>query len=178
MKKFQLTRFRKDQKMSQKDLAKALCITQGFLSSIENGRSPLPQGKLDMLVELFDVKNINDYMVDDGELTDVAENESAPIPTTQQLSQSQVMNSVLKWNSDEVMKKLITVVEDTIKDAVVKKQDDKRSEYAEATKRADHLASELDKARAENFKLSKRELAYQKLLMKHGIDFSEIEKEN
>ena len=56
--------------MSQSELASQLQMTQSFLSAIENGRSPLPIEKEDKLCEIFNLHNLNGYVVDKKNNTD------------------------------------------------------------------------------------------------------------
>lgn len=64
MPRFDITRLRKENGMSQSELANRLQITQSFLSAIENGKSPLPIEKEEMLIGIFGLSNLNDYILD------------------------------------------------------------------------------------------------------------------
>ena len=64
MPRFDVSRLRKENGMSQNELANLLQMTQSFLSAIENGKSPLPVEKEDRLCEIFGLQNLNDYIVD------------------------------------------------------------------------------------------------------------------
>lgn len=61
MSRIDIARLRKDNGMSQGELASQLQITQSFLSAIENGKSPLPLEKESKLCEIFGLSNLNDY---------------------------------------------------------------------------------------------------------------------
>lgn len=61
---FDISRLRKENGMSQNELARHLQMTQSFLSAIENGKSPLPIEKEDKLCEIFGLKNLSEYVVD------------------------------------------------------------------------------------------------------------------
>ena len=65
MSRIDIARLRKSNGMSQSELARELQINQSFLSAIENGRSPLPLEKEDMLMNIFGLDSLDDYMVDD-----------------------------------------------------------------------------------------------------------------
>lgn len=67
MAQYDLKRLRKEKGITQQGLAKALNITQGYLSSIESGRNTFPDDKVDELQALFQDIRLEDY-----------ENEGAP----------------------------------------------------------------------------------------------------
>ena len=64
MARYAISRLRKENGMSQSELANLLQMTQSFLSAIENGKSPLPIEKEEKLCEIFHLNNLNDYMLD------------------------------------------------------------------------------------------------------------------
>lgn len=64
MPRIDIARLRKDNGMSQSDLAQMLQITQSFLSAIENGKSPLPPEKEARIAEIFGLKNLDNYMIE------------------------------------------------------------------------------------------------------------------
>lgn len=64
MPRFDISRLRKENSMSQNELANLLQMTQSFLSAIENGRSPLPIEKEEKLCEIFKLQNLKDYIID------------------------------------------------------------------------------------------------------------------
>ena len=67
MAKYDLAKFRRDHGLTQKQLAEALNVTQGFLSSVENGRTPFPEERKKDFelkfpeVDLEDYRSIDDY---------------------------------------------------------------------------------------------------------------------
>lgn len=63
MSRFDIARLRKENGMSQGELASLLQMTQSFLSAIENGKSPLPIDKEERLCEIFHLKNLTDYSI-------------------------------------------------------------------------------------------------------------------
>lgn len=64
MPRYDISRLRKEKCMSQSELANYLQMTQSFLSAIENGKSPLPIEKEEKLCEVFQLKDLNDYIID------------------------------------------------------------------------------------------------------------------
>lgn len=76
MPKYDISRLRKENGMSQSELANLLQMTQSFLSAIENGKSPLPVEKEERLCEIFGLHDLNDYILDKrGETTESKLNE-------------------------------------------------------------------------------------------------------
>lgn len=70
MPRFDISRLRKENGMSQSELANLLQMTQSFLSAIENGKSPLPIEKEEKLCEIFGLPHLNDYILDKKNVTD------------------------------------------------------------------------------------------------------------
>lgn len=64
MPRFDISRLRKENGMSQSELANLLQITQSFLSAIENGKSPLPIEKEEKLREVFGLSDLKEYIID------------------------------------------------------------------------------------------------------------------
>lgn len=62
---FDLKRFRKERKLSQTVLADALGVGQSFISQIESGKDPMPDAFIKKLADIYNVKNISDYIVDE-----------------------------------------------------------------------------------------------------------------
>lgn len=63
MSRFDIARLRKENGMSQRELANQLQMTQSFLSAIENGKSPLPIEKEERLCEIFKLKDLSPFMI-------------------------------------------------------------------------------------------------------------------
>lgn len=62
---FDLKRFRKERKLKQTGLADALGVGQSFISQIESGKDPIPDALIKKLADIYNVKNISDYIVDE-----------------------------------------------------------------------------------------------------------------
>lgn len=69
MARYDLARFRREHCLTQKQLAEALSVTQGFLSSVENGRTPFPEERRKDFEKAFPNLNLDDYR----SIDDVAE---------------------------------------------------------------------------------------------------------
>lgn len=70
MPRYDISRLRKENGMSQSELASLLQMTQSFLSAIENGKSPLPVEKEDKLCEIFGVSDLSPFILDKKNDTD------------------------------------------------------------------------------------------------------------
>lgn len=81
MPRYDISRLRKENGMSQSELANLLQITQSFLSAIENGKSPLPMEKEEKVCEVFGIDNLNKYVienrfeVEDKKLTEMTDSD-------------------------------------------------------------------------------------------------------
>lgn len=61
MARYDLARFRRDQGITQKQLADILQVTQGFMSSVENGRNPFPEERRKLFDEAFPTVDLERY---------------------------------------------------------------------------------------------------------------------
>lgn len=64
MSRYDIARLRKENGMSQSELATLLQMNQSFLSAIENGKSPLPVEKVERLCEIFGLNKLDAYIVE------------------------------------------------------------------------------------------------------------------
>lgn len=65
MNKIDLVRLRKRAGISQRELADMLQVRPSFLSAIENGRSRLPEEKLEKIKEIFELDDLEEYTMED-----------------------------------------------------------------------------------------------------------------
>lgn len=63
MARIDIARLRKENGMSQQQLAEHLQVNQSFLSAIERGRSPLPADKEARLKEIFGLESLDSYLL-------------------------------------------------------------------------------------------------------------------
>lgn len=70
MSRIDIARLRKHYGISQNELAQQLQINQSFLSAIENGRSPLPVEKVEMICGLFGLKNLDEFTIEEDDSPD------------------------------------------------------------------------------------------------------------
>lgn len=67
MSRIDIARLRKNEGLSQRKLAEMLEIRPSFLSAIENGRSRLPEDKVEKIKTLFGTEIIEEYMYEECE---------------------------------------------------------------------------------------------------------------
>lgn len=70
MERIDLVRLRKQAMMSQRELADKLQVRPSFLSAIENGKSRIPDEKLEKLKIIFGVDNFDDYILESHDEVD------------------------------------------------------------------------------------------------------------
>lgn len=98
MPRIDIARLRKDNGMSQNDLAQKLQITQSFLSAIENGKSPLPPEKEARIAEIFGLGSLDDYLIDSRQPEALTKN-------LEEMSDSEIFGQLLNRLHDQAHKK-------------------------------------------------------------------------
>lgn len=154
MKKIDLLRLRKTAGLSQKELADRLNVQPSFLSAIENGRSRFPEEKVEKLKEIFDIEDLDIFMVDDTQDNTVIPPHTHPTDETDSLSQllRHIHNLAHKNDSFESKKDFMERID------YLSARNDKLSE------RLDILRETIDQLREENYRLKE-------LLLKNNISF-------
>ena len=155
MKKIDFVRLRKRAGMSQRELADLLQVRPSFLSAIENGKSRMPDEKLDKIKEIFELDSLDDYMVDEHP-------EQTVPPHTHAMDQNDTLAQLLNHFHDLAHQR---EREHSGQDADISarieflsKRNDRLSE------RVDNLRDEVDALREENLRLKE-------LLIKNGIQY-------
>lgn len=69
---FDLKRFRREKKISQQDFASAMECGQSFISQIENGKDRMPDTWIDKIANVYNVTNIEEYIIPDNVLENQA----------------------------------------------------------------------------------------------------------
>ena len=155
MSRIDLVRLRKRAGMSQRQLADLLQVRPSFLSAIENGRSRMPDEKLERLKEIFEIDSLDEYMIDD------AAEMSVP-PHTHDHDQTDTLTQLLNHFHELAHQRAKGHSEADAETAVridfLTRRNDRLSE------RVDALRDEVDSLRQENFRLKE-------LLMKNGIAY-------
>lgn len=157
MARYDLPRLRKTLNMTQKELARLLKVTQGFLSSVENGRNPFPDDRVEDLQSVFPDADLSDYEV-------------TP-PTAQTTIGSGNSQSDITVNDPETLKAMMQIIRENNKDEqqVV---EGASSRLFEMQDRIMALTDELEKTRKEKYELKDEIYRLQDLLRQNGIDYT------
>lgn len=155
MKKLDLLRLRKTAGLSQRELALKLGVQPSFLSAIENGKSRLPDEKIQMLKEIVELDSLEDFMLDEDE------NRAIP-PHTHALDESDSLTRLLHH-----IHKLAHESEDSSRER--ESELEARIEYM--TQRNDRLSDRLDQLRDTVDALREENFRLRELLRSNGIDF-------
>lgn len=152
MSRINLVKLRKRAGMSQKELAELLQVRPSFLSAIENGKSRMPEEKLDKLMEIFELDSLDDYMEDDN--TDIV----IP-PHTHTTDQTDTITLLLNQFHDLAHQR----------DKSHSHSSDTAERMEFLMKRNDRLSERIDDLRDEVDKLRKENLALKEQLLRNGI---------
>ncbi len=157
MSRLDLVKLRKRAGMSQKELADLLQVRASFLSAIENGKSRLPEEKLEKIKEIFELESFDDYMVDDETEVVVPPHTHVTDPTD---TITQLLNHFheLAHQRDKAHGNHDTETEERID--FLTHRNDRLSE------RVDNLRDEVDRLRREN-------LVLKELLLRNGISYTD-----
>lgn len=155
MSRIDLVRLRKRAGMSQRELADLLQVRPSFLSAIENGKSRMPDEKLDKIKEIFELESLDEYLMDDHA-------EPVVPPHTHAMDQSDTLAQLLNHFHDLAHQK---EREHTHQDPELSE----RIEYL--SKRNDRLSERIDDLRDEVDTLRQENLRLKELLLKNGIQY-------
>lgn len=155
MKRIDFVRLRKRAGMNQRELADLLQVRPSFLSAIENGKSRMPEEKLDKIKEIFELESLDDYMVDEHL------DQTVP-PHTHVLDQNDTLAQLLNH----------------FHDLAHQREREHSGQFADAaerleylTKRNDRLSDRIDDLRDEVDNLREENLRLKELLIKNGIQY-------
>ena len=151
MSRIDLTKLRKRAGMSQRELAELLQVRPSFLSAIENGKSRMPEEKLDRLKEVFELDSFDDYIIED---------EHHVAPHTHMMEQSDSFTHLLTHFHDLAHKNSRG---DTDTDC------SERIDFL--TRRNDRLSERIDTLRDEVDELRRENLRLKELLLKNNISY-------
>ncbi|MBD5358229.1 MAG: helix-turn-helix transcriptional regulator [Bacteroides sp.] len=155
MSKIDLVKLRKRAGMSQRDLADLLQVRPSFLSAIENGKSRLPEEKLEKIKEIFELDSLDDYIIEEA-------SEMTVPPHTHIADQSDSLTQLLNHFHELAHQrdKSHSAHDSETLDRLnfLTRRNDRLSE------RVDDLREEVDRLREENIKLKE-------LLIKHGLEY-------
>ncbi len=151
MSKIDLVRLRKRAGISQRELADMLQVRPSFLSAIENGRSRLPEEKLEKIKEIFELDNLDDYVMEDTAEVTVP-------PHIHTVEPSDSLTQLLHHFHDLAHQRSKGDFETGERIEFLTRRNDRLSE------RVDELREEIDHLRDENFHLKE-------ILFKNGIPY-------
>ena len=165
MPRFDISRLRKENGMSQNELANILQMTQSFLSAIENGKSPLPIEKEGKLCEVFGLSNLDDYILDtksnpgDKKLTDMTDSDLFNQLLSRFHKQAHSEESEHHHHDhhqriDELQQKVETLFNRN--DALMLRNDNLSADNDRLRNEIDSYRQEIEKLRAENYALKTR----------------------
>ena len=161
MARIDIAKLRKMAGLTQRELADKIDIHQSFLSSIENGRSRIPENKLDKIKEVIGIDNFEDFIIED-----VEQENNIPVRHSH-VHETQPNDSITKllehfhaiahqnYKSNHQNEAKLTQRIDSLVD---------RNEHL--SKRVDELRDLVDKLRDENYRLKE-------LLLSHSISFQD-----
>lgn len=154
MKRINLVHLRKRAGMSQRELADLLQVRPSFLSAIENGRSRLPEEKLEKIKEIFEIDDLEEYLEDEAE--------PAIPPHTHNSEETDTITQLLnRFHQLAHEREKSHVGHDA--DAA------ERIEYLE--RRNDRLSDRVDDLRDEVDRMRDEILRLKELLVAHGIKY-------
>ena len=156
MARYDLKKLRAAYKLTQKELADKLNVTQGFLSSVEKWRNPFPDERIDDLQSVFPDADLSDYEVPEEKVKEMVGNDN--------------MASDLNINDPEVLKQAMSLAsaagvtmekarEDAVRDAKYWRE------------RFDELEKEAKKLRTDNAELREEIWRLKELLLENGISY-------
>lgn len=156
MSRIDLSRLRKRAKMSQRELADRLQVRPSFLSAIENGKSRLPDEKFEKIKDIFELENLDDYVIDDN--SDIV----IPPHTHHVADQNESFTQLLTQFHDLAHQR----------GAVHNASSNNDSERIDfLTRRNDRLSERVDDLRDEVDRLNEENLRLKELLIKNGISY-------
>lgn len=156
MSRIDFVRLRKRAGMSQRELADILQVRPSFLSAIENGKSRMPEEKLDKIKEIFELDSLDDYIIDDYTESVVPPHTHAP--SEQNDSLTQLLNHFHDLAHQKEREHHGQEPDLSARIDFLSRRNDRLSE------RVDDLREEIDRLRSENLHLKE-------LLIKNGIDY-------
>ncbi len=133
-------------------LSNLLQVRRSFLSAIENGKSRMPEEKLDKIKEIFELDSLDDYMIDEN-------TESVVPPHTHATEQSESIAQLLNHFHDLAHQQRDHSAQDA----------DTLARIEFLTKRNDRLSERIDDLRDQVDSLRQENLHLKELLLKNGI---------
>ena len=156
MNRLDIARFRKTENLSQRKLADMLEIKPSFLSAIENGRSRLPEDKLEKLKSIFGEEMIGEFYIEES---------AEPVipPHTHIHDETDSLTQLLNHFHNLAHQR---------SDDSSGKEKDLKKRIESLTIRNDRLSDRIDDLRDEVDSLRQENLRLKELLLNHGISYS------
>ena len=155
MNRIDLVSFRKSQGVSQRALADMLEIRPSFLSAIENGRSRLPEDRLEKLKAIYGANALDGYIMEEC-------HDAAVPPHTHLHDEGDSLTQLLNHFHDLAHQRSDSSGEK--QKALADRVDFLSLRNDRLSERLDDLRDEVDALRAENLRLKE-------LLIKNGIAY-------
>lgn len=156
MGRIDLVRFRKSEGVSQRKLAEMLDIKPSFLSAIENGRSRLPEDKVEKLYSIYGKEALEDFHIENSQ-------EQVVPPHTHIHDEGDSLTQLLNHFHNLAHRR----------SGEHSNKEKELSERIESlTTRNDRLSNRLDDLRDEVDFLRTENLRLKELLLQHGISYS------
>lgn len=171
MARYRLLELRKEHGKTQKQLAHDLGITQGFLSSVENGRNPFPDERVEDLRKAFPGVDLTEYEVPEEEY-----------PRYLETVGSNNRFSEVRINDPETLRQMLEMLERVNRDTEKEKNGDDeeikrlREENARLSRQLDEQRAKYDDCRDREIELRDELWRLRELLTSHGIAYTQEKK--
>lgn len=168
MARYRLLELRKENGKTQKELADALGISQGFLSSVEKGRNPFPDERVADLRRVFPGVDITKYEVNDEDYPHYLES----VGSNNKFSEVRI-------NDPEALRQILEILERMDRDTdKAKGGDDEeiqrlRDENARLCTRLDEIRKKYDDCRDREIELREEIWRLRELLTTNGISYTQ-----
>lgn len=155
MKRIDFVKLRKRGGLSQRQLADLLQVRPSFLSAIENGRSRMPDEKIERIKEIFELDSLDDFIVEEPD-------EPAVPPHSHDTDQSDTIALLLNHFHELAHQR-------------EKNQNGCDPEAASRidflTRRNDRLSERVDDLREEVDRLREENMRLKEILLKNNISY-------
>lgn len=156
MARYDLKKLRTAYKITQKELADKLNVTQGFLSSVEKWRNPFPDERIDDLQSVFPDADLEAYEV--------------PEDKVKEMIGSGNSSSEVDINDPEVVKHAMSIAS-AAGASLEKSREDAVREMKYWRDRYDELEKETKQLRSDNSDLREEVWRLKELLLENGISY-------
>lgn len=171
MARYRLLELRKEHGKTQKQLAHDLGITQGFLSSVENGRNPFPDERVEDLRKLFPGVDLTEYEIPEDDY-----------PRYLETIGSNNRFSEVRINDPDTLRQMLELLERVNRDTDKAKDCDEdeikrlREENARLSHRLDEARTKYDASRDKEIELREEVWRLREILTSNGIDYTQEKK--